>query len=36
MAIARKQAPPKKKRKKQVSTIFVRLREMKEKVRLVQ
>ena len=35
MAIALKQAPPKK-RKKQVSTIFVRLREMKEKVRLVQ
>ena len=34
MAIARKQAPPKK--KQQVSTIFVRLREMKEKERLVQ
>ena len=35
MAIARKQALPKEK-KKHVSTIFVRLREMKEKVRLVQ
>ena len=34
MAIARKQAPPQKKKK--VSVIFVRLREMKEKVRLVQ
>lgn len=33
MAIARKQAPPKKKKK---YPPFIRLREMKEKVRLVQ
>ena len=34
MVIARKQAPPKK--KKSIDPPFVRLREMKEKVRLVQ